>query len=114
MSKSYPVIPAAKARTNVDQQRYEDMYRQSVEDNPGFWAEQARRINWIKPFSKIKDVSWDRDDVHIRWSEDGRLNACFNCVDRHLDTRGDVDWSKYTDVRVEHLAEIRRYLEEIK
>jgi acetyl-CoA synthetase len=89
MSKLYPVIPAAKARTKVDQLRYEDMYRQSVEDNPGFWAEQARRINWIKPFSKIKDVSWDRDDVHIRWFEDGTLNACFNCVDRHLDTRAD-------------------------
>lgn len=87
MSKVYPVIAAAKARTSVDQQRYEEMYRHSVEDNAGFWSEQARRINWIKPFSKVKDVSWDRDDVHIRWFEDGTLNACFNCIDRHLETR---------------------------
>jgi len=89
MSKIYPVIPAAKARTHVNKQRYEEMYKQSVEDNAGFWSEQARRINWIKPFSKVKDVSWDRKDVHIRWFEDGTLNACYNCVDRHLETRGD-------------------------
>ncbi len=89
MSKIYPVIPAAKARTNVSKQRYEEMYKQSVEDNAGFWSEQARRINWIKPFSKVRDVSWDRKDVHIRWFEDGTLNACYNCVDRHLETRGD-------------------------
>ena len=89
MNKTYPVIPAALARTRVDQERYEDLYRQSVEDNPGFWSEQARRINWIRPFSKVKDVSWGRDDVHIRWFEDGTLNACFNCIDRHLETRAD-------------------------
>jgi acetyl-CoA synthetase len=89
MSKTYPVIPAAAQRTHVDQQRYEDMYSQSVEDNAGFWSEQARRINWIMPFSKVKDVSFDRDDLHIRWFEDGTLNACYNCIDRHLETRGD-------------------------
>src|SRR5210317_612886 len=89
MSKTYPVISAAKERTNVDMQRYQEMYQQSVEDNTGFWSEQARRINWIKPFSKIKDVSWDRKNVHIKWFEDGTLNACFNCVDRHLETRAD-------------------------
>jgi acetyl-CoA synthetase len=89
MNKTYPVIPAARERTHVDQQRYEEMYKQSVEDNAGFWSEQARRINWIKPFSKVKDVSWDRKDVHIRWFEDGTLNACYNCIDRHLEKRGD-------------------------
>ncbi len=89
MDKSYAVIPEAKARTHVDQQRYEDMYRQSVEDDTGFWSEQARRINWTKPFSKVKEVSWDRDDVHIRWFEDGTLNACYNCVDRHLENRAE-------------------------
>jgi len=89
MSKTYPIIPAASDRTNVSKQRYEEMYKQSIEDNNEFWSEQARRINWIKPFSKVKDVSWDREDVHIRWFEDGTLNACYNCIDRHLDTRGD-------------------------
>lgn len=89
MSKVYPVIPAAQQRAHVDQQRYEEMYKLSVDDNAGFWSEQARRINWIKPFSKVKDVSFDRDDLHIRWFEDGTLNACYNCIDRHLDTRAD-------------------------
>ena len=59
MSKIYPVIPAARERAHVDQQQYEEMYKMSVEDNAGFWSEQARRINWIKPFSKVRDVSWD-------------------------------------------------------
>jgi acetyl-CoA synthetase len=89
MSKIYPVIPAARERAHVDQQRYEEMYNLSVEDNTGFWSEQARRINWIKPFSKVRDISWDRSDVYIRWFEDGTLNACYNCVDRHLETRAD-------------------------
>jgi len=89
MSKIYPVIPAASARTHVNQQRYEEMYKQSVEDNAGFWKEQARRINWIKPFSKVRDVSWDRHNVYIKWFEDGTLNASYNCLDRHLEKRGD-------------------------
>ncbi len=107
MSKIYPVIPAAKERTHVDKQRYEDMYTQSVEDNNEFWSEQARRINWIKPFSKVKDVSWDRKDVHIRWFEDGTLNACYNCIDRHLDTRGDqtaIIWEGDDPARDEHIT----------
>jgi acetyl-CoA synthetase len=89
MSKTYPVIPAAMERTHVNQERYEEMYAQSVDDNTGFWSEQARRINWRKPFSKVRDVSWDRSDVYIRWFDDGTLNACYNCVDRHLETRAD-------------------------
>ena len=89
MSTVHPVLPDAAARAHVNQQQYETLYRQSLEDNEGFWANQARRINWIKPFSKIRDVSFDRSDLHIRWFEDGTLNACVNCVDRHLDSRAD-------------------------
>jgi len=107
MSKTYPVIPAAKERTHVDKQRYEEMYKLSVEDNTGFWSEQARRINWIKPFSKVKDVSWDRKDVYIRWFEDGTLNACYNCVDRHLETRADqtaIIWEGDDPARDLHIS----------
>jgi acetyl-CoA synthetase len=107
MSKIYPVIPAARERTHVDQQRYQEMYSQSVEDNAGFWSEQARRINWIKPFSKVKDVSWDRKDVHIRWFEDGTLNACYNCIDRHLEKRGDqtaIIWEGDDPKRDKHIT----------
>ena len=107
MSKTYPIIPAARERTHVDQQRYTEMYEQSVEDNNGFWSEQARRINWIRPFSKVKDVSWDRKDVHIRWFEDGTLNACYNCINRHLDTRADqtaIIWEGDDPTRDEHIS----------
>jgi acetyl-CoA synthetase len=107
MSKTYPVIPAARERTHVDQQRYQEMYSQSVEDNTGFWSEQARRINWIKPFSKVKDISWDRKDVHIRWFEDGTLNACYNCIDRHLEKRADqtaIIWEGDDPARDLHIS----------
>ena len=107
MSKIYPVIPAASARTHVDQKRYLEMYRQSVEDNAGFWSEQARRINWIKPFSKVRDVSWDRKNVHIRWFEDGTLNASYNCLDRHLEKRGDqtaIIWEGDNPTRDAHIT----------
>jgi len=107
MSKTYPVIPAARERTHVDQQRYQEMYSQSVEDNTGFWSEQARRINWIKPFSKVKDVSWDRKDVYIRWFEDGTLNACYNCIDRHLEKRADqtaIIWEGDDPARDLHIS----------
>ncbi|MCB1834425.1 MAG: acetate--CoA ligase, partial [Geminicoccaceae bacterium] len=72
----------------VDNARYLEMYRQSVEDAEAFWAEQAGRIDWYKAPTKIKDVDFS-DNARIRWYEDGELNVCYNCVDRHLDTRGD-------------------------
>ena len=85
----HPVIEAAEARALVKKADYEALYRESVEDNEGFWAKQARRIDWMTPFTRVKDVSWNRDDLHVRWYEDGTLNVCHNCVDRHLETRGD-------------------------
>ncbi len=85
----YPVPESTKERALIDKARYEEMYAQSVNDNEAFWAEQAQRIDWIKPFTKVKDVSYDKDDLHIRWYEDGTLNVCYNCVDRHLETKGD-------------------------
>ncbi len=87
--KTYPVPAEFRERTLVDADRYEAMYRRSIDDSEGFWSEQAGRIDWIKPFTKVKDVSWSRDDLHIRWFEDGTLNACYNCVDRHLPEKRD-------------------------
>ncbi|MCH7536277.1 MAG: acetate--CoA ligase [Proteobacteria bacterium] len=89
MSKTHEVKAEFAARAHVDQAGYEEMYKRSIEDNEGFWAEQASRIDWIKPFSKVRDVSFAKDDVHIRWYYDGTLNACYNCVDRHLESKGD-------------------------
>jgi acetyl-CoA synthetase len=88
-SHVYPVLPAALENTLIDAQTYEEMYARSVSDNEGFWADEAARIDWIKPFSIVKDVSFAKEDLHIRWYEDGTLNACYNCVDRHLETKAD-------------------------
>ena len=88
-AKIHPVSAATRERALIDADGYAEMYRRSVEDNEGFWAEQAERIDWIRPFTKVKDVSWAKDDLHIRWYEDGTLNACYNCVDRHLETKRD-------------------------
>ncbi len=89
MSDYYPVDEKVRERALVDIDRYEAMYRASVDDNERFWAEQAGRIDWIKPFSEVRDVSFARDDLHIRWFYDGTLNACYNCVDRHLPEKAD-------------------------
>jgi len=84
----YPVPAATKDRALIDKARYEEMYARSVDDNEAFWAEQAQRLDWIKPFTKVKDVSFAKDDLHIRWYEDGTLNVCYNCVDRHIEKKG--------------------------
>ena len=89
MSKKYPVATHLHNTTHLDATSYAAMYQESIEDNEGFWARQAERIHWVKPFSEIKDVSFASDDVHIRWFADGTLNACYNCVDRHLPEKKD-------------------------
>tara|TARA_B100001059_G_scaffold128854_1_gene128719 strand:- start:5649 stop:7589 length:1941 start_codon:yes stop_codon:yes gene_type:complete len=89
MSKKYPVAAHMHNTTHLDATSYAAMYQESIEDNEGFWARQAERIHWDKPFSEIKDVSFASDDVHIRWFADGTLNACYNCVDRHLPEKRD-------------------------
>jgi acetyl-CoA synthetase len=89
MSDIYAVNDYFKEHGLVNEDQYFDLYRQSVEDNEEFWAEQAGIVDWIKPFTRVKDVSYAKDDLHIRWYEDGELNVCFNCIDRHLDDKGD-------------------------
>lgn len=74
---------------NINAEQFANLYKRSIEDSDAFWAEQAQRITWDKPFSKVKDVSFDKKDLHIRWFDDGELNVCVNCVDRHLEQRAD-------------------------
>ena len=85
----FPVPEAVAREAHIDAARYEELYRRSLEDPAGFWAEQARILDWIKPFTEVRDVSFARDDVRIRWFADGVLNACANCLDRHLPQRAD-------------------------
>jgi acetyl-CoA synthetase len=86
--KLYPVPEEWKQRAWIDDAKYGDWYRQSVEDPDTFWAEHARRIDWLRPFTRVKNTSF-RDPVSIKWFEDGTLNVSANCLDRHLKTRGD-------------------------
>ena len=86
---TYKVQETTRKRALIKEDDYQKMYAASVEDNEGFWAEQAMRIDWFKPFTETKDVSYAADDVHIKWFADGTLNACYNCVDRHLPEKKD-------------------------
>lgn len=85
----YPVKENIKACTHADNDTYLAMYQQSVTDPEGFWREHGKIVDWIKPFSLVKNTSFDTGHVDIRWFEDGTLNVSANCLDRHLAERGD-------------------------
>ncbi len=85
----YPVPEAIAKSAWCDNDKYLEMYKRSVDDPEGFWSEQGKRIDWMKPYNKVKNVSFQAPDVQIKWFEDGTLNASANCLDRHLATRGD-------------------------
>ncbi|MEE2746693.1 MAG: acetate--CoA ligase [Pseudomonadota bacterium] len=84
----FPVPDNISESAWVDNEKYLNMYNLSIKDPEGFWEEHGKRIDWIKPYSKIKDVKFEKG-VHIKWFYDGTLNACYNCVDRHLEKKGD-------------------------
>ncbi|MBV1811823.1 acetate--CoA ligase [Pseudomonas viridiflava] len=85
----YPVRPEVAANTLTDEATYKAMYQQSVVNPDGFWREQAKRLDWIKPFTNVKQTSFDDHRVDIKWFADGTLNVAYNCLDRHLEERGD-------------------------
>ena len=107
MSDIYPVPQSFRERAHLDKEGYEKAYKASVEDSEKFWEETARRLDWIEFPTKIKDISFDKADLHIRWYEDGVLNACYNCVDRHLGERGDqtaIIWEGDDPSRDAHIS----------
>ncbi|MBF0097601.1 MAG: acetate--CoA ligase [Magnetococcales bacterium] len=86
--KIYPVPPAVAANAHINREKYEEMYARSVNDPEGFWAEQADKfIHWFKKWDTV--VDWDFNKAHIRWFEGAQLNVSYNCLDRHLQSRGD-------------------------
>ncbi len=89
MTKSYLVPEVFKKGASVDEATYVRMYKESIENPDKFWAEQANIIDWFKPFTKVKDTSFELDNFHVKWFEDGELNVSYNCLDRHLEARGD-------------------------
>src|SRR6202522_1408522 len=88
MSEKIYDVPAQWAsRAWADQAKYQKMYAHSVSDPNGFWAEQAKRVGWIKPFTKAENTSYEPGHISIKWFEDGVLNVAWNCIDRHLEKR---------------------------
>jgi|TARA_B100001964_G_scaffold4919_3_gene5270 acetyl-CoA synthetase len=85
----FPVPDAWAQKAFADNDKYLAMYQQSLDDPDGFWGEQGKRIDWFKPYTKVKNTTYGPGDVSIKWYEDGTLNASYNCLDRHLDTRRD-------------------------
>ncbi len=88
-TQTYPPSSDFVSRAHVDAEKYKKMYAASVADPAAFWGEQGKRIDWIKPYSKVKDVDYTYGQVSIKWFEDGTLNVAANCIDRHLKDRAD-------------------------
>ncbi|MEM7073871.1 MAG: acetate--CoA ligase [Pseudomonadota bacterium] len=89
MPDTFAPTHAFSENAHIDAARYEEMYAASLSDPEGFWGEQGKRIDWIKPYTRVKDVDYSFGNVSIKWFEDGTLNVSANCIDRHLATRGD-------------------------
>ncbi|MGI9321339.1 MAG: acetate--CoA ligase, partial [Thiogranum sp.] len=86
--KTYPVPESFAAQAHIDAALYQEMYKHSVDDPEGFWAEQAEKfVSWYKPWNKV--LEWNFNEGKISWFEGAELNVCYNCVDRHLESRGD-------------------------
>ncbi|MFT3725836.1 MAG: acetate--CoA ligase [Hyphomonadaceae bacterium] len=98
MSEShvYPVPPEFAAKALVNAARYEEMYAASLADPEAFWRQHGKRLRWMRPYTKVKNVNWDISktndpkDLHVKWFEDGTLNVSANCIDRHLPQKADV------------------------
>jgi acetyl-CoA synthetase len=87
--ETFPVPDDWAKRAWADQAKYDEMYQRSIEDPEEFWGEHGKRLDWIEPYTKVKDVSYDASNLHVQWYQDGVLNASANCLDRHLAQRGD-------------------------
>ncbi len=90
MTHVYPVPEEWAARAKINSDRYESMYAESIADPDSFWRREAQRLDWMTPFTRVKETSFNEADFGIRWFEDGTLNVSANCIDRHLAHRGDA------------------------
>ncbi|KCZ59435.1 acetate--CoA ligase [Hyphomonas chukchiensis] len=88
-NKTYPVPAGFAAKANLTPEKYREMYAASIADPDAFWGEHGKRLDWMTPYTTVKDVSWETGDLHVKWYSDGVLNVSANCIDRHLATRGD-------------------------
>ena len=87
--KVYKPSKSFVSSANLTLEKYNDMYNSSLENPEKFWGEHGKRLKWITEYTKVKNVSWNKEDLNIEWYSDGTLNVSENCIDRHLDERGD-------------------------
>ena len=87
--KTYPPSAEFAASAHIDAEAYRTMYAESVSDPEGFWGKHGKRVDWIRPYTKVKNTSFKPGNIDIRWFEDGSLNVSANCIDRHMGTRAD-------------------------
>ncbi|MGB1293361.1 MAG: acetyl-coenzyme A synthetase N-terminal domain-containing protein, partial [Pseudoalteromonas sp.] len=108
MSQSiYPVPANIKNAALVDNDKYNTLYKQSIDDPEGFWSEHGKRLDWSTPYTKVKNTSFDKGHISIKWYEDGELNASYNCIDRHLATKADktaLIWEGDNPEHCEHIS----------
>ena len=103
--------------SHVNSEDYEKMYEESIKNPDEFWALHGKRIDWIKPYTKISNVSYEKENLHIKWYEDGTLNASVNCLDRHLDKNGEktaIIWEGDNPNESKHITYKELYLDVCK
>ena len=84
-----PVFENFKDSAHLTKDKYEEAYKFALDNPEAFWEKEGKRINWINPYTKVKNVTWSNKDVNIKWFYDGTLNASYNCIDRHLLDKSD-------------------------
>jgi len=106
-NKLYPPSQDFVAHAKIDAAKYDKMYAASVSDPDAFWGEQGKRLDWITPYTKVKNTTFEYPDVSIKWYEDGVLNVSANCIDRHLATRGEqtaIIWESDDPAVAKHIT----------
>ncbi|SFB82559.1 acetate--CoA ligase [Pseudoalteromonas denitrificans] len=108
MSQSiYPIPSSIKEAAIINEAKYQELYKWSIEDPDAFWQEQGQRLDWFRPYTKAKNTSFDKGHIDIKWYEDGQLNASYNCIDRHLKNKADkvaLIWEGDNPESVEHIT----------
>ncbi|MBU2971506.1 acetate--CoA ligase [Pseudoalteromonas sp. C2R02] len=103
----YPIPSSVKESAIINEEKYLELYKWSLEDPEAFWKEQGQRLDWFKPYTTAKNTSFDKGHVDIKWYEDGQLNASYNCIDRHLKDKADkvaLIWEGDNPESVEHIT----------
>jgi len=103
----YPIPSSVKESAIINEEKYLELYKWSLDDPEAFWKEQGQRLDWFKPFTIAKNTSFDKGHVDIKWYEDGQLNASYNCIDRHLKDKADkvaLIWEGDNPEAVEHIT----------